>query len=107
MTRSGSSIILLPIAANFFENLVTILFEDNILIQPNPNRLAVYLDYSFGGTSVPAAGQIQVINNKLSYALPWGAPTDTVSMIAPVGFSNPSPAGVNLAGFALIENILF
>lgn len=107
MTRSGSSVILLPAAVNFFLNFVAILIEDNIFIQPNPNRLAVYLDYTFGGTSVPSAKQIQVYNNYFSYALPWGAPTDTVSPLFPVGFSTGAPVGTSLTAFDLVGNVNF
>ncbi|QHW32245.1 collagen-like protein [Paenibacillus rhizovicinus] len=107
MTRSGSTVIFLPAAVNFFQNFVSILIDDNIFIQPNPNRLAVYLDYTFGGTSVPSAAQIKVHNNKFSYTLPWGSGTDTVSPLFPVGFSTGAPVGVSLAAFDLIGNVNF
>jgi hypothetical protein len=103
-TRSGSSIIFLGID---FSQFNTILINENILIQPNPNRLAVYVDYTFGGTVVPSPGEIKVHFNYFSFTLPWGALTDTVDPLFPVGFSAGAPLGMSLAAFDLVGNINF
>jgi hypothetical protein len=108
-TRSGSSIIFfMAVGGIDFSQFNDILINENILIQPNPMRLAVYLDYSFDvSTSVPSNGEIKVHNNYFSFALPWGAPTDTVDPLYPVGFSTGAPVGMSLAAFDLVGNVNF
>ncbi|NMO95851.1 collagen-like protein [Paenibacillus lemnae] len=100
----GSTIIFLAAAANYFQNIVEILIEDNILIQQVAQRLAVFVDYRSGGTSAPSTGQIQIIENQYSYTRPWGRPTDTVSPIFPAGFSPLAPPGLQLTIFLIVNN---
>ncbi|WP_165998411.1 hypothetical protein [Bacillus sp. Cs-700] len=93
-----------------FAQFNLILIEGNIFIQPFPNRLAVYVDYRPGGTSVPTDGQIQIYSNYFSYALPWGrttAPVDVVDPSYPVGFNSNAPVGTTLAMFDLQNNMNF
>ncbi|MYL71748.1 hypothetical protein GLW00_12850 [Halobacillus litoralis] len=100
--RSGSSIIFLP---NDFPEVDTILLEENDITNPNPNRLAVFVDYRFGGTTAPTADQIQVVRNRLDVALPWGTALDTVSPDAPVGFTTTGMMyGMDLNAFDLVDN---
>ena len=105
MDRSGSSIIFLPFGD--FSLINTILIDDNIVINPNPERLAVYVDFSSGGTFVPANDQIQVYNNKFSFQLPWGKATDTVDTLFPVGYSSGAPITMSLNVFDLQNNVNF
>ncbi|QNO13284.1 hypothetical protein HYG86_00060 [Alkalicella caledoniensis] len=56
--RSGSSIILLPIAD--FNQIKSIQISKNRIINSNPNRLAIFLDYRFGGSAEPNYEQIKV-----------------------------------------------
>ncbi|REJ09069.1 hypothetical protein [Halobacillus trueperi] len=101
-TRSGSSIIFLPIN---FPGLDTILIEENTIINPNENRFAVYVDYRFGGGTSPNDDQIQVVRNILDVAQPWGTVDDTSSMIAPVGFTTSgSTFTMSLDDFDLVDN---
>ena len=108
-SRLGSTIIFIPID---FSNTMPIVIEDNVITNPNgatatESNLAVYVDYRFGGASVPADGQIQVINNVLNVALPWGIPgEDTVFPDAPVGFSTMAPPAMSLDAFFLSGNIV-
>jgi hypothetical protein len=108
-TRSGSSIIFFMAPGGVdFSQFNTILINENILIQPNSMRLAVYLDYTTpGATSIPANGEIKVHFNYFSFALPWGKPTDTVDPSFPVGFSTGAPLGMSLAAFDLVGNVNF
>jgi len=107
---SGSSSIIFFMADGGidFAQFNDILIEENILIQPIPEHLAVYLDYSFNlGGTVPAQDQIQVHFNYFSFALPWGVVTDTVDPSYPVGFSTGAPPGMNLTAFELVGNVNF
>ena len=108
-TRSGSSIIFFMAPGGVdFSQFKTILINENILIQPDSMRLAVYLDYSLGGlSSVPSNGEIKVYFNYFNFALPWGKPTDTVDPLFPVGFSAGAPLGMSLAAFDLVGNVDF
>ncbi|QBP40077.1 BMQ_0737 family morphogenetic spore coat protein [Paenisporosarcina antarctica] len=101
--RSGSSIIFIPID---FTEALPIIIEENEIINPNPGRLAVYVDFRDAGASVPSNGQIQVIRNIFDIALPWGSVTDTVDPNYPVGFSTNAPMSMSLNAFQLVGNIV-
>ncbi|MCP3029901.1 hypothetical protein LF817_00960 [Halobacillus sp. A1] len=101
--RAGSSIIFIPVD---FTEATPIVIENNSIINPNSERLAVYVDYRFGGASVPADDQIQVLNNFLDVATPWGSPTDTVDADVPVGYSENEPPTMSLDAFLLSGNIV-
>ncbi|WP_051314887.1 hypothetical protein [Alteribacter aurantiacus] len=103
---AGSTIIFF-LPAWSFGGFEEILIDDNIIINPNPNRLGVFIDYRSGGTSIPADDQIQVYNNSFSVALPWGAAGDTVDPNYPVGYSTNAPVGMSLDVFDLQGNINF
>lgn len=116
--RSGSTVIFFVGGANTFAGYAQILIQDNTFINPNPTRLAVYLDYSGGGTSVPTNGQIQVYDNFFSYVgPPYGNGTDiTVTQVIPppptpmpIGYTSipPSPASITPAVFDVQRNIIF
>jgi hypothetical protein len=101
-TRSGSSVILT--SRTNYALIEEILIENNTIINPNIERLAVYYtgaDLSF----VPSEGQIKVYDNIFSIAMPWGRPTDTVDPNFPVGYVTASPPGMTLAAFDLQGNI--
>ncbi|MEB3100420.1 hypothetical protein [Ferviditalea candida] len=96
-----------PLESLGFEQLPAIQFEQNTIDNPNPGEnLAVYLDYLQGGIAVPAEGQIKVYDNVFNIPRPWGVEGDTVSEIAPVGFSPEAPQGISLAVFDLKGNIV-
>ncbi|KUO58956.1 MAG: hypothetical protein APF84_05740 [Gracilibacter sp. BRH_c7a] len=100
--RSGSAVILF--ARVDYALMENILIQNNLIVNPNIERLAVYYDGA-GGSFVPDPGQIQVIDNTFDIAMPWGKPTDTVDPNFPVGYSNTSPPGMTLAAFDLHGNI--
>lgn len=95
-TRSGSSIIFM---FGDFAKIAEILIEGNTFQQDNSGRLAVYVDYRSGGSSIPDNGQIQVQNNLFLFEEPWGAADDTVHENCPVGFSTNEPIGMSLDAF--------
>ncbi|WP_346885863.1 DNRLRE domain-containing protein [Clostridium sp. UBA4395] len=98
---SGSSIIFLPID---FAQVDFIHIENNKIVNLNANRLAVFLDYRFGGTNIPRDEQIKLFNNIFDVALPWGAVDDTVDTLYPVGFSTGAPPSLTLTVFELVLN---
>ncbi|MCB8818125.1 hypothetical protein LJE72_21800, partial [Desulfosporosinus sp. SRJS8] len=100
--RSGSSVILFSRVD--YSLMEEILIEDNSIVNPNIERLAVYYSGA-GGSFVPAPGQIQVYDNTFDIALPWGRPTDTVDPNFPVGYASDAPVGMTLAAFDLQGNV--
>ncbi|MEL7568445.1 MAG: hypothetical protein AAGU27_26710, partial [Dehalobacterium sp.] len=100
--RSGSSVILF--ARVNYALMEEILIQNNSIINPNIERLAVYYSGA-GGSFVPDPGQIKVYDNTFDIATPWGRPTDTVDPNFPVGYANDAPAGMTLAAFDLQGNI--
>ncbi|WP_227019254.1 collagen-like triple helix repeat-containing protein [Sinanaerobacter chloroacetimidivorans] len=100
--RSGSSVILF--ARVNYSLMDEILIENNSIVNPNIERLAVYYSGA-GGSFVPGNGQIKVYNNVFNIATPWGRPTDTVDPNFPVGYANDAPPGMTLAAFDLQGNV--
>lgn len=116
--RSGSTVIFFVTGANTFAGFTQILIQDNTFINPNATRLAVYLDYTGGGTSVPSNGEIQVYSNFFRYVgPPYGNGTDiTVTQTIPppptpmpIGYTSipPSPPTITPAVFDVQGNIIF
>ncbi|MFZ7131773.1 MAG: hypothetical protein ACOWWR_05390 [Eubacteriales bacterium] len=100
--RSGSSVILF--ARVDYALMTEILIQNNSIVNPNVERLAVYFSGA-GGGFIPSAGQIQVYDNTFDIATPWGRPTDTVDPNFPVGYANDAPIGMTLAAFDLQGNV--
>lgn len=101
--RSGSSVIFLPIAD--FDQFDSIFIEKNTIVNPNINRLAVLLDYRFGGDAEPNFEQIKVFFNSFDVAEPWGGPGFTVDPNYPIGFStDDAPPGLTLDVFEVVGN---
>jgi hypothetical protein len=95
--RGGSSIIFFaPVDFSGYNSIEII---DNTFTNPNSERLAVYVDYSYGGTGVPGNGQIKTGCNTFGVATPWGKVDDTVHPDVPVGFSASAPVWMSLAAF--------
>jgi len=94
-TRSGSSVIFVGTG---FPEIADIRIRDNAIVNANTTRLAVYVDYSFGGDAA-ADGQIRVCDNSFTIAEPWGKVTDVVHADHPVGYSAGAPGGMSLDAF--------
>ncbi|WP_139194390.1 hypothetical protein [Bacillus sp. MUM 13] len=95
-----------------FSGFTEILFQENIFVKSDlPNGLAVYLDYGGGGTNLPAAGQIKILDNFFSYLQPWGGPGDTLlpavppQPVLPIGYTTGPPVTVTM--FVIQGNQLF
>ena len=104
LTRSGSSVIFFVTGPNDFSEIKIIQIYENIFVNPNTTRLAVYLDYTAGGTSVPTFEQVKVFKDMFNIALPWGKPTDIVDPNYPVGYSTGAPVGITLTIFELVQD---
>ncbi|MPM20955.1 hypothetical protein SDC9_67394 [bioreactor metagenome] len=102
--RSGNSVIILPIAD--FAQIVSIMIENNVVVNTNINRLAVLLDYRFGGSAIPGFEQIKVFYNLLDVAKPWGATGYQVDPNYPIGFSTLAPVGLTLDVFEVVGNVV-
>lgn len=98
--RSGNSVIFLPIAD--FTQIAYIMIEHNTIVNTNSGRLAVFLDYRFGGSAIPAYQQIKVFYNLMDVTKPWGAAGYTVDPNYPLGFSTGAPAGLTLDAFEVV-----
>jgi putative cell wall-binding protein len=102
--RSGSTIIFFPAGLapdTDFTEFDSIVISDNTVVNPNPNRLAVFFDYSFApaGASHPADGQVQVTGLNHTVATPWGSGADTVNLVCPLGFRPGVQVGLTLDMF--------
>jgi hypothetical protein len=100
--RGGSSVIFLPIAD--FNQFDSIFIENNTFVNQNTERLAVLLDYRFGGSAEPNFEQIKVMFNSFNVAQPWGSAGFTVDPNYPIGFSTGAPLGLTLDIFEVVGN---
>jgi len=102
--RAGSSVVLM---AGDYEEIEVVLIKGNEFYNTNSEQLGVYLDYEWvSGGSLPASEQVQIHNNMMCVASPWGKTTDVVDLGIPVGFSTGgnTPLGMTLGVFGLSGN---
>ncbi|OGN00771.1 MAG: hypothetical protein A3G51_03520 [Candidatus Yanofskybacteria bacterium RIFCSPLOWO2_12_FULL_43_11b] len=96
---NGSSVILFGLmSASGFNSFHV---DQNTFTNNNDTRLAVYVDYAYGGPFEPADDFILVTDNTFNMSGTWGKPTDTVHASYPVGYSAGAPAGMTLAKFSI------
>lgn len=103
-TRSGNSVIILPIAD--FSQILSVMIENNVIVNPNTDRLAVILDYRYGGSAKPGFEQIKVFYNLMDFARPWEPPGYQVDANYPIGISTYAPVSLTLDVFEVVGDIV-
>ena len=103
-SRSGNSVIILPIAD--FSQIVSVMIENNVIVNTNTYRLAVLLDYRYGGSAIPGFEQLKVFYNLMDVIKPWGATGYEVDPNYPIGFSTGAPVGLTMDVFEVVGSVV-